>query len=99
MKYMTISLKQLVKYPRRTIYKILAKESDGNEFLLTHNGKAVAKIVPLSESEIRQMAMLARSFDLLGMRPSAPTPMWLPEGMTLEGEGLTASEMILEDRK
>jgi hypothetical protein len=99
MEYLTISLKQLVKHPGRTIHKILVKENEEKEVLLTRNGKAVAKILPLSERETRQIAMLARSFDLPGVLPAAPTPMWLPKGVTLTGEGPTASEMILEDRR
>jgi len=96
MKNRRISIKKFIKHPHRAILEIL---QFGDEVLLTIKGKSILKIVPLTKDEMSRLEILDKLARMLGVRVGSHKEVPLPKGVPLQGEGPTASEMILEDRR
>jgi antitoxin (DNA-binding transcriptional repressor) of toxin-antitoxin stability system len=95
MKNRRIPIKKLIKHPKRALKEILQQ---GEEILLTKNGRTILKIGPITEEERGKVDMLDKLAQMPDVRVGSHMPVRIPEGIQLEGEGPTASEMILEDR-
>jgi len=94
MRNVSISIKKLIKCPNRIA--IILKY--GGIVQIKGNWKLILKIVPSAMEGKRTSSIL----DILDRMPGVhhgKGKMWLPEPVKLIGDGPTASDMILEDRR
>jgi antitoxin (DNA-binding transcriptional repressor) of toxin-antitoxin stability system len=91
----TYTVKAFSSNPSRAIHQALK----GAEVTITLRGVPALRLVPLEEDQEPSRAALERLAKVPGFHP-ARVPFHLPEPATrLLGEGPSASDMILEDRR
>ena len=81
---------------RLNLSKYVARARTGAEVIVTDHGKPVARLTAIEDGEAKRARLIREGILTPARRPKSTV---LPPPIPLIGEGPSASEMLLEDRR